>query len=131
MSKNITSIKTEEQYENKKSLRVKRVDYTRKNNVVIPHEKVILEKLEDDCYRKLVYRWNLYASEWYIGRASSFYDGEKLNEIGQLCITSNNIERFFDLLVKYNEFKYMKPEEINNDNTEDLARAKEINDNNQ
>lgn len=109
------------------TLRVKQVNYIRQDDKVRPHEKVILEKLEDDCYRKIVYRWDSMLSVWYVSRTSSLYDGERLNEIGALCITRNNIERFFQLLVKYNEFKYMKPDETNTDTTEELERVREVN----
>ena len=120
-----------EQYEhligNEKTLRVKQIKYIRRNDKVLPHEKVILEKLEDDCYRKFLYRWSSISSEWYLSWASSLYDGEKLNEIGALCITQNKIERFFELLVKYSGFKYMEPDEANTDKTEELARVEEVN----
>lgn len=121
-----------EQYEhllgNKKPLKVKQINYIRRNGKALPHEKIILEKLEDDCYRRFLYRWDSTSSEWYISKTSSLYDGENLNEIGALCITRNNIERFFELLVKYSGFKYMEPEESNTDKTEELARVREVND---
>lgn len=120
-----------EQYEhllgNKKPLKVKQINYIRRNGKVLPHEKIILEKLEDDCYRRFLYRWDSISSEWYISKTSSLYDGENLNEIGALCITRNNIERFFELLVKYSGFKYMEPDEANTDKVEELARVAEVN----
>ena len=131
MSKKVIGKEEVGQYEhllgNKKSLKVKQIKYIRRNGKVLPHEKVILEKLEDDCYRKFFYRWDSTSSEWYISKTTSLYDGENLNEIGALFITQNNIERFFELLVKYNGFKYMEPEEANTDKTEELARVKEVN----
>lgn len=120
-----------EQYEhllgNKKPLKVKQINYIRRNGKVLPHEKIILEKLEDDCYRRFLYRWDSTSSEWHISKISSLYDGENLNEIGALCITRNNIERFFELLVKYSGFKYMEPDEANTDKVEELARVAEVN----
>jgi hypothetical protein len=112
---------------NKKPLKVKQINYIRRNGKVLPHEKIVLEKLEEDCYRRFLYRWDSISSEWYISKTSSLYDGENLNEIGALCITRNNIERFFELLVKYSGFKYMEPDEANTDKVEELARVAEVN----
>lgn len=112
-----------------KPLKVKQINYTRRSNKVLPHEKVILEKLEDDCYRRIIYRWDSVESKWYVIKSYSLFDGENLSEIGAVCITQNNIERFFELLVKYNGFKYMKPDETNTDSSEELERLKEINNN--
>ena len=112
---------------NKKPLKVKQINYIRRNGKVLPHEKIALEKLEEDCYRRFLYRWDSISSEWYISKTSSLYDGENLNEIGALCITRNNIERFFELLVKYSGFKYMEPDEANTDKVEELARVAEVN----
>lgn len=107
--------------------KIKRVSYIRRNNIIIPREKIILEKLEDDCYRRTIYRWDAVSSEWLITSNSGFFDGETLHEVGSIFITKSNIDRIFEVLVKYNGYEYMRPDEVNIATKDDIEKMNKIN----
>ena len=106
--------------------KIKRVSYKKRDNKLIPNEKVIIEKLDEDCYRTIKYSWSTTESKWKIAYSYGYFDGEKLNECGLVTITHNNIDRLFELLVKKNCFMYMKPDEANTDTTDEFNRIKEL-----
>ena len=106
--------------------KIKRVEYIRRGGVLKPHKKVVFEKLESDCYRVSAYSWIDTEKVWYPKSTSCFYDGEKLNDVGQICLTHNDIDRFFELMVKYSGFKYMEQDEVNISTEDELNRLKEL-----
>ena len=93
--------------DNKNNLKIERKSYTNRGGEIVPHEKIIYEKLEEDCYRELLYRWHSLDSKWYPSKITSFFDGEKTQDIGLVKLTKNNIDRYFELCVKYSGFKYV------------------------
>lgn len=108
------------------NLRVKRVSYIRRNGELLPHKKTIFEKLEDDCYRVIEYNWIKDKKGWFIASSSGYYDGETLHETGHVYLANKDLDRLFELMVKYSGYEYMKDDEVNTSADEELAKIKQF-----
>ena len=110
------------------NLRVKRVSYIRRNGELIPRKKTIFEKLENDCYRVVEYDWirDKNKNGWIVKGSSGYYDGETLHETGHVYLANKDLDRLFELMVKYSGYEYMKDDEVNTSADEELAKIKQF-----
>lgn len=98
------------------NLRIKKVFFKNNKGVVKPYRKVVLEKIEEDAYLVKDYRWSGIEKAWYPSHTSAFFNGEELIETGVVRTRANkDIDRYFELCVKYEEFMYMEQNENNKD----------------
>lgn len=47
--------------------------------------------------------------------------------MGSIFITKSNIDRIFEVLVKYNGYEYMRPDEVNIATKDDIEKMNKIN----
>lgn len=113
---------------NKYCKRIKRVTFRRSGgNIVVPYNKIILEKVEKDAYLVRQYSWLRNTNEWIPCRGTCYFDGKELVEIGKLVTKTNmDVDRYFQLLVEYEKFTYMQESEEDKSTSCELEYLKDL-----
>lgn len=106
-------------------MRVKRVSYVKRNDVVRRLRKVVLEVVEPDAYVAYTYEWSKVTNRWEPVKGTAYFDGTTLKEVGVLHI-KENVEHYIDLLTKYSGFDYMESDEGNKDTDKEDKYLEEI-----
>lgn len=94
--------------------RIKRVSYVKSGNDVYRKDKTVLKLVEKDCYIVYNYKWSTKYNEWLPTKGTALFDGKDVHDVG-IVHMSNDVERYMQLLVEYNGFLEMKPDENNRD----------------
>lgn len=94
--------------------RIKRVSYIKSGYDIYRKYKVVLKLVEKDCYIAYQYKWSNKYNEWLPIRDTALFDGKDVHDVGVVHMVCN-AERYLQLLVEYNDFVEMKPDEHNRD----------------
>lgn len=98
------------------NLRIKKLFFKNNKGSVTPYKKVILEKVEEDAYLVKEYRWSNSEKAWYAITGVAFFNGEETIETGKIVTrTHKDVDRYFELCIKYEKFMYMECDENNKD----------------
>lgn len=91
-----------------RNLKIEKTFFRKRHGEVKPHRKVILEKVEEDAYLVKEYSWSNTESTWYPMFGTAYFNGEETVETGRVRIRKDkDIDRYFELCVKYEHFKYI------------------------
>ena len=102
---------------------IKRTSFIKKSVTdVRPYKKYVLEKLADDAYRSYVFKWNGKSSSWDAVAGYGYFDGMEMH-FGNVVSSTVNVDRKFEMLVKYDGFDFVKDEENPNDTEADIIYA--------
>lgn len=106
-------------------MRVKRVDYVKRDGVICRSAKTIIELVEPDACVIYGYKWSSTYSRWEPVKSTAYFDGSERREVGCLRM-KENAERYLDLLTKYSGFEFMESDEDNKDTDKEDKYLKEI-----
>lgn len=106
-------------------MRVKRVDYVKRDGVIRRSAKTIIELVEPDACVIYGYKWSSTYNRWEPVNSTAYFDGSERREVGCLRM-KENAERYLDLLTKYSGFEYMESDEDNKDTDKEDKYLKEI-----
>lgn len=91
-----------------RNLKIEKTFFRKRHGEVKPHRKVILEKVEEDAYLVKEYSWSNTESTWYPMFGTAYFNGEETVETGKVRFRKDkDIDRYFELCVKYEHFKYI------------------------
>lgn len=106
-------------------MRVKRVDYVKRDGVIRRSAKTIIELVEPDACVIYRYEWSSTYNRWEPVNSTAYFDGSERREVGCLRM-KENAERYLDLLTKYSGFEFMESDEDNKDTDKEDKYLKEI-----
>lgn len=109
--------------------KIQRTSFVRgEDGVVVPRHRIVFEKLEDDCFRRVVVYWSKDDREWRPSISeAAYFDGKEVNIVGNLMMPHIGVDKYFEYCCKYSGFTEMNPEEDILDTTDVFARLEKIN----
>lgn len=113
-------------------MKIKKVTYVKvqfsNKSKILPKRKAVLEKVEDDCYIGKEYAWSREEKAWMPLVGCAFFDGKELHDTGLVRMRTNkDVDRYFELLVKYEGFSLMDDSEESSDPTAEIEYIRELN----
>lgn len=113
-------------------MKIEKVTYkkvgTQYKSIVIPKSKVVLEKIDDDYYIYREYRWDRAEKAWMPLASCAFFDGKQVHDTGTVRTRVNkDVDKYFELLVKYEKFRWMGESKDYTDAKPELEYITELN----
>ena len=84
-----------------------RIDYVKKDGVVMPHMKTVLTPINISTYRKVRLVYSEDEHQYIVADGYRRFDGKQWVNDGVICTTGNHgVENYLDTLVHYNGYEY-------------------------